>query len=193
MKKTLLLAAALVLASAAQATTVGASYDLDRANGDGFRRANELRVTIAQPTKYGTFDAALTGARFNGVKNHDDANGFEVGYSDSLAVTKALTLTGRAGYGRLNNIDGNGGGYTGNSSYYVLQAEAATPVAKNLGAFVGYRFRSALNADTTTQNRYTIGADYALTKSVAVRAAYNHTRQAGLVFNGATVGATYSF
>lgn len=169
---------------------VGVSYDADRANGSSFD-SHEVKVSVAQATRLGTVDAGLLLARFQGTGN-DDANGFEVGYSNGLAIGRA-GLKGRVAYGRLNQVDGNGGGFTGNTSYLSLGAEAATPVTTAVNAFVGYRHRNALNSDTPTQNRYTAGVDFALNKSVALRAGLAHTRQAGFSFNGITTAVAYNF
>ena len=173
--------------------TVGVSYDLNlaRSNVSGFDRAHEAKLFVAQETKLGTFDAGLLGARYSAVGN-DNANGFEVGYSNGFSYNK-YGITGRLGYGRMNAIDPNGGGFTGNSSYVSLGVEGSMPVTQSMNAFVGYRHRNALGDDMFAQNRITAGVDYALNKSFAIRAGYAHTRQAGYKANGLTTAVSYSF
>lgn len=193
--KKLLATLALSLASVssfAAGPVIGATYDFDRANGDGYRGTHEAKVSIAQPTSLGTFDAGLLGARYRGVRTTDDANGFELGYSNGLAVGR-VGLTGRLGYGRMNQIDANGGGFTGNTNYWSGAVEASTPVVGSLNAFAGYRHRNGFGSALQAQNRYTLGVDYAVNKSVALRAGYAHTRQGTLVYNGLTTAATYNF
>ena len=185
--------ALMTASSMAAGPTVGVSYDLNLARGNvaGFDKAHEAKVFVSQETKLGTFDAGLLGARFSATKN-DNANGFEVGYSNGFAYQK-FGITGRVGYGRLNSIDPNGGGFTGNSSYVSLGVEGSMPVTNSMNAFVGYRHRNALGDDMYAQNRVTAGIDYALNKSFAVRAGYAHTRQASYKANGITAAVSYSF
>lgn len=173
--------------------TVGLGYDLDvaRNNSRNFDTAQEVRLSVAQPTKFGTVDAALLGARFRGV-GADDANGFELGYKNGFAY-KGIGVFGRAAYGRLNQIDPNGGGFTGNSGYLSLGAEGQLPLDSRTNVFAGYRHRNSFGSDMYTQNRYSVGLDYAVTSSVEVRVGYAHTRQAGLKFNGVTANISYSF
>lgn len=188
------LSLALFAATASAAgPTVGVTYDLNVARhstGSSFDRGHEGKVFVAQETKLGTFDAGLLVARFSATKD-DNANGFEVGYSNGFAYQK-FGVTGRVGYGRLNSIDPNGGGFTGNSSYVSLGVEGSMPVTSSMNAFAGYRHRNGLG-DMYAQNRYTAGVDYAINKSIALRAGYAHTRQAGYKANGLTTQVSYSF
>ena len=170
---------------------IGVQYDFDRANGDGYKGNHEAKLSVAQDTKLGTFDAGLIGARFRGSVASDDANGFEVGYSNGFAYGQ-FGLKGRLGYGRMNQIDPNGGGFTGNTNYWSAGVEGAMPVSTAVNAFVGYRHRNG-GDNITTQNRYLLGVDYAVTKSIALRGAFAHTRQGVHVFNGLQAGASYSF
>ena len=195
MKKILASLSLAIAASTALAAgpVVGLQYDFDRANGDGFKGTHEAKVSIAQDTKLGTFDAGLLGVRFRGSNTDDDANGYELGYSNGISY-RQYGIKGRVAYGRLNQIDPNGGGgFTGNGEYYSLGVEGAVPVTTNVNAFVGYRHRNALNADTPNQNRYTAGFDYAASKDIGIRLGYAHTRQADRVYNGLTAGVSYNF
>lgn len=193
--KKLLATLVLSIASAAALAAgpvVGLQYDMDRANGNGFRSANEVKLSIAQDTVLGTFDAGLLGARYRGARTNDDANGFELGYSNGFALGQ-FGVKARAAYGRMNQIDPNGGGFTGNTGYWVAGVEGAMPVTQTLNSFVGYRHRNAFGSGMTAQNRYTIGVDYALTQTIALRAAYAHTRQGALIYNGLQTAVNYNF
>jgi hypothetical protein len=194
MKKTFALFTLAFAAATASAAgpVVGLSYDVDRANGEGFNAAHEVKLSVAQDTRFGTFDGGVLLARYQGESNHDDANGFELGYGNGFAFGQ-YGVKARVAYGRLNQIDPNGGGFTGNASYASVGVEGAVPVSTTLNGFVGYRHRNGLNSDTPNQNRYTVGVDYAVTKTIALRAGFAHTRQADLVSNGLTTGVSYNF
>lgn len=192
MKK--LITAVALAASAAYATagvSVFGTYDYDRVNSSG--SYTEAHVGAALATKLGTFDAAVVGARIN-AGAYDDALGFEVGYTNGLKLG-AVSVKGRVGYGRLNQVDTVARGFTGaNTEYYSLAAEAGLPLTQSVSAFVGYRHRNGLDAQTpAAQNRYTAGVDVALTKSLAVRAGVAHTRQAGAEASGVTTAVSYKF
>lgn len=178
--------------TASAGPVVGLQYDADRANGSGFNVAHEGKLSIAQDTKLGTIDGGLIMSRYNGATTSDNANGFEVGYSNGFALGQ-VGLKGRAAYGRMNRIDANGGGFTGNASYVSLAAEAAVPLTPTLNGFVGYRHRRALDDGMYAQNRYTAGVDYAINKNIALRAALAHTTQGGLKYNGVSTGISYAF
>lgn len=180
------------LTASAAGPVVGLQYDVDRANGTGFNMAHETKLSIAQDIKIGTIDGGLIMSRFNGAATSDNANGFEVGYGNGMALGK-VGLKGRVAYGRMNRIDPNGGGFTGNSSYYSLGVEGAVPLNTQLNGFVGYRHRNSFHDEMIIQNRYTAGIDYAVNKNVALRVGYAHTRQGTLKYNGLTTGLTYAF
>lgn len=192
--KKLIAAMSIAFAGVASAAgpVVGLQYDFDRANGPGYTNGQEFRFSAAQETKFGTIDGALIGARYRGLVDKDDANGFEVGYGNKFAY-RAYGLKARVGYGRMNQIDPNGGGFTGNSNYGVFSLEGSTAIAKQANAFVGYRHRNSFGDNMLTQNRYTVGVDYAFTPAIAARVGFAHTRQDGRAYNGVTTGVTYAF
>jgi hypothetical protein len=175
-------------------TSVGLTYDMNRANTNpsGFKVDNEVRAFIAQDTAVGTFDLGALYSRLRGQSNYDNAYGFEVGYGNGVKIGD-YGLNGRIAYGRLNSIDPNGGGFTGNASYASAAIEATAPIDANTNAFVGYRHRNGLNSNTPNQNRYIVGVDYQVTKEIAVRGGFAHTRQADIVFNGFTTALVYKF
>ncbi len=194
MKKFALAAALAIAATTASAgVTVFGTYDYDNATGGALKTYTEAHVGAALDTKLGTFDASLVGARIKSATK-DDALGFEVGYTNGLKLG-AVSLKGRAAYGRLNQVDTTGaGGFTGNTEYYSLAAEASLPLTQAITGFVGYRHRNGLEADTpSAQNRFTAGVDVALTQKLAVRVGAAHTRQAGQTFNGLTTAVSYKF
>lgn len=187
MKKTILAAAILGTAFAASAgTTAFVNYDITQNNGGP---QWEALVGVSQLTQLGTFDGGLKRNRF---VSSDRSNGFEVGYSNGLKVNQ-VDLIGRVAYGRDNNIDAGGGGFTGNSQYWSVGAEASTFLTTDLRGFVGYRFRDRLNSDTPNQNRFTVGVDYAISKAITARVGYAYYRQVGQSFNGLTTSVSYAF
>ena len=179
--------------SAAAGVTGFTGLNYDRANSGQFMRSQyELTAGASMPTKFGTVDGALVATQLNSV-GRDDGLGFEIGYSNGLKFGK-VSLTGRAAYGRVNQVDTLGGGFAGNTQYYSLGAEASMPVAKNVTGFVGFRHRNGLDADTpAASNRYSLGADVLLNKKSTVRLGYTHTRQASETLNGFTTSINYKF
>lgn len=191
--KKLALAAVLAAAvsTASAGVTVFGTYDYDRVNSSG--SYTEANIGAALNTKLGTFDASIVGARIN-AGAYDDALGFEVGYTNGLKLG-AVGLKGRVGYGRLNQVDTVARGFTGaNTEYYSLAAEAGLPLTQSVSAFVGYRHRNGLDAETpAAQNRYTAGIDVKLSPSLAVRLGAAHTRQAGAEASGVTTAVSFKF
>lgn len=195
MKKSLIAAALAAASFAASAGVTGfVSYDYDRdleKNKPWFSQ-HETIVGAKLGTSLGTVDGGIVVRQLvTGVR--DDNLGFELGYTNGLKLGP-VGVTGRVAYGRVNQVDTTGGGFTGNSEYYSLAAEAALPVTSTVTAFAGFRHRNGLEADTpAASNRYTVGADVTLTKSLGLRVGYAHTRQAGLIFNGVTTAVSYKF
>lgn len=186
MKKTLLAVTLLAATSAFAGVTGFASYDYDNANaGQGTARyQQEAQVGVALSTKLGTFDGSAVGRRST-TAAADDQGGFELGYTNGLKLG-AVAVKGRVAYGRLNQVAG------GNFEYYSLAAEAGLPITKTVTGFAGYRFRDATGGGNI-QNRFTVGADLALTKNIALRAGYAFTKQDGLNFNGLTTAVAVKF
>ena len=188
MKKFALAAALAIAATTASAgVTAFATLDYDNANaGQGLNSAYEGVAGAALDTKFGTFDAGVVGRRVKAA-GADESLGFEVGYTNGLKLG-AVGIKGRAAYGRVNQVA------TGNTAYYSLAAEAGLPLTSNVSAFVGYRHRNGLNAETAAAaNRYTAGVDVTLAKNIGVRVGYAHSRVAGVTSNGLTSAVSYKF
>jgi hypothetical protein len=191
MKKILIAASMAVFAiSASAGVTAFSAYDYQRVNGSN--TYTEARIGAAVDTKLGAFDATAVGARIN-TGTYDDALGFEVGYTNGLKLGP-IGLQGRLGYGRLNQVNTVGGGFTGaNTEYYSLAAEAVTPLMQNMSAFVGFRHRNGLDAQTpAANNAYSAGVDVMFGK-VGVRVGATHVRQASEKFTGVITAVTYKF
>lgn len=189
MRKNILALTFLAASSASMAAGTGlfAKYDFGRAEGGGVQ--NELIVGASQQTKIGSFDIGLKRNRFI---SGDYSNGFELGYANGIRINQ-FDLQGRVAYGRDNSIDIGGGGFTGNSQYWSAEGEGSMPVTQDVRMFVNARHRNAINSDTPNQNRYGIGADYAISKNLTLRAGVAHYRQKGLNFNGITTAVNYAF
>jgi len=186
MKKTLLAAALLAATSAFAGVTGFTTYDYDNANdGQGaLRYQQEVQVGAAVDTKLGTFDGSVSG-RWATAVGTDGQGGFELGYTNGLKLGP-VALKGRAAYGRFNQVT------AGNVEYYSLAAEAGLPLTSTVTGFAGYRFRDLANS-SATQNRFTVGADFALSKTVALRAGYAFTKQDGVNLNGLTTAVAVKF
>ena len=195
MKKIFALLALSAAATSAMAAgpTVGISYDGDY--------GSETKVFVAQATAIGSFDAGLLATRYNKYGSFvdtskygkDNANGFDVGYTTpAYDVYGPIGLTGRVGYGRLNNIDQNGGGFVGNTSYFSVGTEASTPITDSLNGFINYRHRNPFSTGPI-QNRAQIGVDYAVDKNISARLGVSYARQADHSGVGAATSLEYTF
>lgn len=194
MKKTFTALALAALATAASAGVTGfTTYDYDRANaGQGsWKSQHEVQVGVAVDTKLGTFDGSVVGRQLV-TSVRDDNLGFELGYTNGVKLG-TVAVKGRLAYGQINQVDTTTGGFSGNSSYYKVGVEAALPLTSTVTSFAGYRFTGDANGDTPLQNRFTVGADVALTKNLALRAGYAFTKQNGLNMNGLTTAVSYKF
>ena len=151
-------------------------------------------VGIVQPTKFGTFDAGLqgAGATTRGVGT-DRQSGWEVGYSYALPVGK-FNVIPRIATGAMNRIDPAGAGFTLNARYWLASVEGQLPLNDKLGVYTSYSHMNSINADSIARaNRVQVGVDYAVTKSIGVRAGYSYQKFAEDNLNGVVLIGTYSF
>lgn len=193
MKKTILALALATAASFAAAQTISSTFDSDHGVRNSGEAKKELSTKLAFDTKYGTFDGVIIGNRQKSAAGTDNALGFELGYSRDLKLD-AGAIVGRAAYGRLNQVDPNGGGYTGNLQYYSLSAEYRLGIAQDTIGFVGVRHRNTFNSvGDTAQNRFTVGAEYKLSRDLTVRAGLAHTLEGGKNYNGIITSIAYRF
>jgi opacity protein-like surface antigen len=191
MKKLIAISALLAISGAASAQLVAkGTYDLDFKNGSG--RQSELGLGFGVGTRLGTFDAAFVTNRYN-LGGIDNTNGFEVGYGASLPKLGPVAVTGRVGYGRKNQIDGSGSGFSGNVPYYNLGVEGSVPWTPRTNVFAGYKFESSTNGQSYTQSRISTGIDYRLTQKVTARVGYAFTMERGQNYNGITTAISYKF
>lgn len=194
MKKSLIAVTLLAATSAFAGITATTSYDYDNVNSskNKLTAQHEGTLGLAYGTKFGTVDAAVTGRRLD-TANNDYNLGFEVGYTNGIKLG-AVNLKGRAAYGRFNQVETKTAGFSGNSSYYSLAAEASTPITKQVTAFGGVRMRNGINAETPgISTRYTAGVDVAVVKGLTARVGYAFTKQEGLNLNGITTAVSYAF
>lgn len=141
-----------------------------------------IKGTFVKPTPFGSLDANLliirprTGA--------PAANGFEVGYGNGTKFGN-IGLRGRLAYGDT---------FSGNASYYWLGAEVSVPVTPQINVFAAARHRGKINSTVINSNRYTVGADYAFSKTWSARAGVYQNRAAnGVNRNGFTTAVLYRF
>lgn len=186
MKKTLL-SAVLALASVAASASVTGFTTYDANNFAGSKtKTHEVNVGAAMSTVYGTFDlAGVYNQVDTGARDHQA--GFEVGYSNGIKLGQ-FNLTGRAALGRNNFVAGE------NTQFYSLAGELSVPLTSGaVTGFVGYRHRNYFNVDGV-ENRYSVGADIAVTKKLDVRVGYAHTTFGGDVkANGVVTAVSYKF
>lgn len=202
-KSTLIALATVATVTAASAsglsgTSVGLSYDYGRANGAAqVRNLQEATVTVAKTTSVGTFDVAAQVRQADARGFGSDASqGFEVGYG-LKGELHGLGLQGRIGYGQINGITnrriGEVTGFRGNGEYAVASIEAGLPAQGPVKGFLGYRFRHALESTVANQSRVYAGAEFGLTPSIGLRAAFTHDRQVGQIYNGVSTSVNYKF
>lgn len=202
MKSTKFIAATAIalLAGTVQAAgpRVSLSYDYANANGDTPLKSNqEATLSVAQDTKFGTFDVAGIMRRVDaGVAGGDSTQGFEVGYGLQGDVA-GLGLKARLAYGQANGISNRKAsaltGQTANGDYASIALEASRPITSNVTGFVGYRFRHGLDSHFADQSRAYFGTDIKLTQAIGVRVGLTHDRQNKRISNGVTTAVSYQF
>jgi hypothetical protein len=147
---------------------------------------HETKVSVAQKTSIGTFDAGLFAIRGAGA-----ANGYDLGYRHGVQYGR-LTLSARAGFGRLNVIDINGGSFISNTNYLSATADARLAVFDEFGIYVNARHRNP-TGDGANQNRFQAGVDMQVTEGIGARIGASHARQAGRSGTGLTAAINYTF
>jgi hypothetical protein len=193
MKKTLLaLALAATTFAASAGVTAFTTYDYSVAEHGAWQSQHEVHLGAAVDTKLGTVDAAVVGRQLV-TSTRDNNLGYEIGYSNGLKIGK-IGFTGRAAYGRVNQVDLKTGSSSGNNQYYSLAAEASAPVVDGTSAFVGYRMRNGLNSATpAVQNQVSLGLDFKVAKSSTLRTGFTAATQNGGTSYGATTGLSVKF
>lgn len=183
MKKILAILSLAFASTASAQTTVALQHDSD------FGR--ETKLSVAQKTTIGTFDAGLLNTRYPmlGVPGSDSANGYDLGYSNGAKFGR-LEVTGRAGFGRLN--DSFGGGYAGSHNYLSATADVRMGVIDEFGVFINARHRNP-NGIGPNQNRLQAGVDMVVTEGIGARIGASHARQAGRRDTGVTATINYTF
>lgn len=178
------------LATAASAQLTGtAKYDFDRLEG-GAVTLHRGTVGLKYTGAYGSVDGGAVSGQLRTDIGSITANGFEIGYSNSLKLG-TITTTGRVGYSELRTS----GGQLDRTSVSV---EGSLPITKTVNGVVGYeyndlRLKAFGGVAEGTAHRYTVGADVALTKTVGLRALYAISRSEGENANGLTAALTYKF
>ena len=177
------LAASVMSASAAEFTAYGTyDYDnLERANGVFMHRG-----TVGLKAGFGALgavDVAAVGGRVFAAGGNYGDQGIEVGYSNGLKVGK-FGLSGRIAAARLNES---------RADVLRVSTEGTYPVTATISAVAGME-HVRVEGDAAA-NRFILGADYALTKNVAIRAAYARTNIVGTGrdANGLTTTVSYKF
>ena len=177
MKKILALLAFAATSACAQ-TSVVLQHDRDV--------GHETKLSVARKTSFGTFDAGVFA-----VRGPLSANGYDLGYRNGVEYGP-LMLSARAGFGRLNNIDINGGGFVGNTNYLSATADARLKVYDEFGVYVNARHRNSIG-DGPNQNRLQAGVDMQVSEGVGARVGVSHARQAGQKGTGLTAAINYTF
>lgn len=143
-------------------------------------------VGASYATTYGKFDAAVVGDHYN-PGTESNALGFELGYSNGFGLSTG-TVTGRVALGRKDQTEFS------NTQYYSIAAEYSLPITQTVSGFVGIRHRNTFDTDVAfVENRFTVGADFALTKAVSARVGLSHTYADGASLNGVTTAISYQF
>lgn len=185
MKKILAILSIAAASTASAQTTVALQHDRDF--------GSETKLSLAQKTSIGTFDAGVLTTRYPKftAAGTDSTNGFDFGYSNGVTIG-CLDITGRAGFGRLNNIDGNGGGFVGNTNYASLTGDLRWKIKDEFGIYLNARHRNS-RGEGPNQNRLQGGVDMTVTKGIGARIGISHARQAGHKDTSLTATINYSF
>lgn len=159
---------------------VSATYDIDTS-------AHRVKITLLQPTAYGSFDGNLIMSHPRNVPKgaNTSVNAFELGYGNGVKAGP-VGLRGRIAYGD---------NFAGNAPYMLFGAEALTPITDHLGLFVNYRHRHGLHSTVIPNNRYTLGVDVSLSPTTLLRvgAYQTQTPATSTKTNGATFAVFYRF
>jgi hypothetical protein len=194
MKKILTAVALAAAALTATAQVRGfASYDYDNATSGPQYSQHEANIGMAASMGPGFADISFI-SRWLVTGYTDYTGGFNVGYTMSTQQ-QGITLKGRAGFGLLGGVQTDKGGWDSseNYSFYSLSAEASMPLNQQVGGFVGYRWRGALNDSGPNQQRVTLGLETPLVNGVVGRVGYAYTYQNGYNWNGLTTEVGYKF
>lgn len=195
MKKTLIALVASLAFAAASATTVSVEYDYNQiANTQkGTPGTQYGKVSLAQDTKYGTFDIGLQGANTTDMNTGALArSGWELGYTYPLTVGK-VTVLPRVATGQLNSIAPVEVGVTQSNKYFLASVEADYRLSEKLGTYVSYSHMNSIQSSTSHANRVQAGIDYAVTKAISVRTGYSYQKFDGENLNGLVLVGNYSF
>ena len=196
MKKILTAIALATAALTASATGLVVEYNYNRVNGKpaGYSHNQYFYVGLAQPTRFGTFDAGVQGTRtsVDGFAA-DRANGYEVGYSYPLTVGKFGVIP-RIAYGSMANINPAGTGYDLHARYYMPSVEVNYALSPKLGVFTSFEHMNGVNADSVARaNRVQAGLDFTITKDFAMRTAYSYNKFGDTNQQGVVLVGKYSF
>jgi hypothetical protein len=183
MKKLAILAVLATAAIAASATEVSVAGSRDSTQNG----VSGYSVAVAQPiaaglSVNGKFENTL-GAKGTNV------DAYSVGAAYDVATVGPVTLTG---LGSVGYTEVQASAAKGTYVQFGAQASTAVPFVKDLSvsaAVVRQLGTSAVNALDHTE--VTVGASYAVTKSIAVNA--SATVYDNVPGNKATIGASYSF
>lgn len=184
MKKLLATFVLAISAASAFATTVGVGYEyMGVASQVGKTQQEKQTVSLSQVTNYGTIDGALTYDRTNGTQGNQ--TGYEIGYSYPVSVV-GLSVIPRVAIGNVSTLNADG-------HFASVGTEVAYPVF-GLNTFGGVEYRLNTANAANNQKMYQVGADFAVTKTVSIRAALKHVNISNVEFqNGATATVKYSF
>ena len=204
MKKSILFAALVLAASASFAQVTGfVKYDYDRAEGTPqfsvHRSSTGLKYDFGNGA--GAIDVATAGGQL--VIGGDRVNGLggDIGYSNGVKFGK-FGLNGRIGYTRYEaGTVGTVGRNTHVESWHY-SVEGSYPVSTAVVAFAGVEHIngkiSTTIADEQLQysssgNRYTVGADIAVTDKLSARVGFARAVAFGHTGNGITTALNYKF
>lgn len=200
MKKTLLALALVATSFAAAAQVTGTvKYDYDRAEDSAVYGAGH-RVTTSLAYGFGSFgavDAGYVAGQLVVGGNRVNGNGFDIGYSNGVKLGN-VGVNARIGYSELRSgrVQGFGSGTLARTSVAV---EGTLPVTKSVTAVAGYEYNDVrIRAGGALLgeghgDRFTVGADLAVSKNLSVRALYARSRALGQDANGLTTAVSYKF
>lgn len=191
MKKSLFAFAVAALAFSASAQTVvleNTFHEYTRTKDGSLYQA----FGVAQPTKYGTFDAYWQGVRGWSAGVTDRLNGFEVGYGQNFTVAETITLNPRVAYGHMGNI--NFGDRNGTAKYMLYSLEISTDLFNKIRGYSSISHMNGVNTDAiSATNRVQVGVDVAVTEAIGVRVGMSTIRQLKTTQNGVVSMLMYSF
>lgn len=185
--KKILIAAALVLAGAAQAaTTMGVSHDNLKASKVS-ARSKVVRASIKQTLPIGAIDYSLSRHKASIPGLEIPSTAWEVGFSLPLTGDRGQ-LTPRVGLGSVSST--NGSAVVAKNNYHMYGVRFNLITGTSASPYVGIERKVDGGIKTTD---FLFGVDYDLGRGIKLGSGYIRRSSSGTIYTGYTLNASVRF